>query len=110
MGKVTTAVVVKTQKLLRVEGCPDFVPILLLKFRWILYSHFREKRNLDPFIEDCPVCTEICVSSTMGLHIGVLCTEELLSLLHSAVLDFVHVIAASIESMERETFAVLICK
>ena len=46
----------------------------------------------------------------MRLYIGVLCTEEFLSLLHSAVLDFVHVITASIESMERETFAVLICK
>ena len=46
----------------------------------------------------------------MRLHIGVLCTEELLSLLNSAVLDFVHVIAASIESMIREAFAVLICK
>ena len=46
----------------------------------------------------------------MRLHIGVLCTEELLSLLHSAVLDFVHVITASIESMEREAFTILICK
>ncbi len=107
---MTAGIVVHSEKTLVMKQFPYPVPVLPLHLRRILHSHFLECRNLYAGIENRPVGTEVGVSSAVGLHVGVLGSEETLCRLDCLVLDFVNVVASRIEAVEREALGILVGK
>ena len=108
VGQVAAAGVVQSHQLLVAEPLAQHVELLVGQVGQGLHAQFLKRRGFHAGREDGPVGNEVRVRSRMGLHVGVVRTEELFRLAGCGVFHRVDVHAAAVVAVLGVAFRILV--
>ena len=108
MRKVPARVVVHPEQPLVAQRGAQLGPLGVAQLRGFGLPHLLHERRLHALFEDGPVRDEVGVGARVGLHIGVVCAEELAGQVGREALDGVDVVASGVEAVVRDALGVLV--